>query len=103
MSIEEKRKISKILDRLGYERKLLFSRDGRGRTTLFYAAERGQLEKVKEIIFSLAGTGISPARLALITMKDKAGLTAADLAAENGNHEIEQLLRSEQGRMEFFE
>lgn len=103
MSDKEKRRYSKILERLDYERKLFFSRDGRGRTLLFYAAEKGDLEKVKKIIFGLAGTGTSPARLALITMRDKSGLTAADLAAENGNQEIEQLLRSEQGRMEFFE
>lgn len=103
MSTEEERKYSKILERMDYEKRLLFSQDGRGRTLLFYAAERGQMEKVREIIFSLAGTGVSPARLALITMKDKSGHTAADLAAQNGNHEIEQLLRGEQGRMEYFE
>jgi hypothetical protein len=46
---------------------------------------------------------MSPPRLALITQEDVLGLTAADLAEQNGHEEIAQLLRSEQGRMEFFE
>lgn len=79
-----------------------FEKDARGRTVLFNAAERGDLAEVKSIIFSHAGTGLSPARLALITIKDNAGLTAADVAEQNGHEEIAQLLRSEEGRMEYF-
>ncbi|HSG24650.1 MAG TPA: ankyrin repeat domain-containing protein [Anaerolineales bacterium] len=80
-----------------------FKTDTRGRTTLFYAAEIGDLEAVKAIIYKLAGTGMSPQRLALINRKDKKGLTAIDIAEEAGNSEIAALLRSEKGRMEFFE
>jgi 2'-5' RNA ligase len=74
-----------------------------GRTELFYAAERGDLEQVRRIIFSLTGTGMSPQRLSLISKKDASGLTAADVAEQAGHDEIASLLRSEQGRMEFFE
>ena len=79
-----------------------FKTDKRGRTMLFYAAEFGDFETVKAIIYKLAGTGISPQRLALINRKDLEGLTAIDLAEEAGNSEIADLLRSEKGRMEFF-
>ena len=84
-------------------RKRLQKQDVRGRTPLFYAAEKGLLEEVKEIIFSFRGTGLSPTRLSLITIKDHSGLTAADVAEQKGHKEIERLLRSEQGRMEWFE
>ena len=80
-----------------------FKTDKRGRSTLFYAAEIGDLETVKAIIYKLAGTGMSPQRLALINRKDMKGLTAIDIAEEAGNSEIAALLRSEKGRMEFFE
>ena len=79
-----------------------FKTDSRGRTTLFYAAEIGDLETVKTIIYKLAGTGMSPQRLALINQKNIEGLTAIDLAEEAGNSEIASLLQSEKGRMEFF-
>ena len=46
---------------------------------------------------------MSPQRLALISKKDASGLTAADVAEQAGHDEIASLLRSEQGRMEFFE
>ena len=55
------------------------------------------------MIFSLRGTGLSLPRLKLITTKDHSGLTAADVAEENGHEEIARLLRVEQGRMEYFE
>ena len=74
-----------------------------GRTPLFYAAEKGHEEEVREIIFSFRGTGLGPPRLALIATKDVTGLTAADVAEQNGHQEIARLLRSEQGRMEFYE
>lgn len=84
-------------------RELLFEQDAHGRTPLFYAAEKGLEEEVREMIFRLRGTGLSLPRLKLITTKDHSGLTAADVAEENGHEEIARLLRVEQGRMEFFE
>lgn len=55
------------------------------------------------MIFSLSGTGLSLQRLSLLVIKDLNGLTAADAAEQAGYEEIAGLLRSEQGRMEFFE
>ena len=81
----------------------LFERDSVGRTALFYAAERGDLEEVRRMIFSLVGTGVCCQRLSLIAKKDSTGLTAGDVAEENGHKEIADLLRGEQMRMEFFE
>ena len=81
----------------------LFAQDSVGRTTLFYAAARGDLEQVRRIIFSLAGTGLWPQRLSLIEIKDSSGLTAIDVAEQAGHKEIAELLRGEQMRMEFFE
>ena len=80
-----------------------FKTDKRGRTTLFYAAEIGDIETVKAIIYKLAGTGVSCQRLALINRRDLEGLTAIDVAEKAGNSEIADLLRSEKMRMEFFE
>ena len=80
-----------------------FARDKIGRTTLFYAAERGDIEEVRRIIFSLAGTGVCCQRLSLIGIRDSSGLTASDVAEQSGHKEIAELLRGEQGRMEFFE
>ena len=91
------------LDKERQKRLSLWEQDTLGRTSLFYAAEKGLEEKVKEIIFSLRGTGLSLARLKLITMKDHSGLTAADVAEQNGHIEIARLLRVEQGRMEYYE
>ena len=79
-----------------------FARDSAGRTALFYAAEGGDLEEVQRIIFSLAGTGLWPQRLALIEIKDASGLTASDVAEQAGHEEIAGLLRGEQMRMEYF-
>jgi hypothetical protein len=70
---------------------------------LFRAVEEGDLPEVERMIFSLTGTGMCPQRLGLLTIKDHSGLTAADVAERSGHEEIERLLRSEQGRMEFFE
>jgi len=81
----------------------LFEKDGRGRTLLFSAAEMGLEDEVRQMIFSLPGTGLSPARNALISLQDNSGLTAADLAEKNGHQAIASLLRGEQGRMDFFE
>ena len=83
--------------------KNLFVRDEYGRTVLFAAAERGGQEEVTRIIFSLAGTGFAPQRLALIAIEDNDGLTAADVAERGGHRAIANLLRREQARMEFFE
>jgi ankyrin repeat protein len=81
----------------------LFAQDSLGRTSLFYAAERGDLEAVRRIIFSLAGTGVWCQRLALLEIRDSSGLTASDVAEHAGHKEIADLLRGEQMRMEFFE
>jgi hypothetical protein len=81
----------------------LFAQDSSGRTTLFYAAQRGDLDQVRRIIFSLAGTGLWPQRLALIEIVDASGLTAADVAEQAGHKEIADLLRGEQVRMEYYE
>jgi ankyrin repeat protein len=80
-----------------------FKADKRGRTTLFFAVEIGDIEAVKAIIFKLAGTGVSCQRLALINKWDLEGLTAIEVAEKSGNSEIVDLLRSEKMRMEFFE
>ena len=85
------------------EARNLFLRDEHGRTALFAAAEQGRLEEVSRIIFSLAGTGFAPQRLALIAIEDNDGLTAADIAERGGYPAIADLLRDEQSRMEFFE
>ena len=84
-------------------RKRLLEQDDLGRTPLFYAAAKGDFKAVKEMIFSFRGTGLSPTRLKLITIKDRSGVMAADVAEEKGHDEIARLLRVEQGRMEFFE
>ncbi len=83
--------------------KNLFKLDLMGRTTLFYVAGSGDMEAVKQMIYSLSGTGINLQRLSLITIKDINEHTAADMAEQAGHTEIASLLRSEQGRMEFFE
>jgi hypothetical protein len=61
-----------------------FERDVTGRTRLFYAVEKGDIEEVRQIIFSLAGTGLSCQRLALINIEDLEGLTAIDVAKSSG-------------------
>ncbi len=80
-----------------------FERNAAGRTLLFYAVEKGDIEEVRQIIFSLAGTGLSCQRLALIDIKDLEGLTAIDVAKSSGQKEIADLLLGEKMRMEFFE
>ena len=79
-----------------------FKTDDLGRTELFFHAASGNLQAVEKVIFSLAGTGMCPQRLSMISHKDKNGHTAADIADENGHTEISKLLNSEQGRMEYF-
>jgi len=81
----------------------LFEQDSTGRTPLFHAAESGDIEAVRQMIFSLAGTGVSCQRLALIGKRDASGLTASDVAEQSGHQEIADLLRGEQMRMEYFE
>jgi hypothetical protein len=80
-----------------------FAQDSVGRTSLFYAAERGDIEQVQRIIYSLTGTGLSCQRLALIKIRDSSGLTASDVAEQAGHTEIADLLRGEEARMEFCE
>ena len=84
-------------------RKNLMKQDARGRTALHHAAQKGDQAEVEAIIFKFRGTGLSPPRLALITMEDVTGCTAADLAEQHGHDDIAHLLRGEQGRMEYFE
>lgn len=98
-----RREIREMLDSLRERRRRLLEQDDRGRTPLFYAAEKGDEEEVWEILSRFRGTGLGPPRLALITIKDRDGLTAADVAEQNGHDEIARLLHKEQGRMEFFE
>ena len=81
----------------------LFKVDDIGRTTLFYAAAKGDIEEVRKIIFSLAGTGIGCQRLSLISHKDQFGVTAAEVAEKLGHEEIRKLLISELVRMEYYE
>ncbi len=83
--------------------KNLFTLDLMGRTALFYVAGGGDIDAVNRMIYSLSGTGMSPQRLNLISIKDVNGLTAIDMAEQAGHKEIANLLRSEKGRMEFFE
>jgi ankyrin repeat protein len=92
-----------LLNSLAERRKNLLEQDSRGRTPLFDAAEKGDEEEVRRIIFCFRGTGLTPPRLSLISTKDHAGFTAADVAEQHGHAEIARLLRSEQGRMEYFE
>lgn len=80
-----------------------FERDAAGRTRLFCAVEKGDMEEVRQIIFSLAGTGLSCQRLALINIEDLEGLTAIDVAKSSGQKAIADLLLGEKMRMEFFE
>ena len=81
----------------------LFARDSAGRTSLFYAAEMGDLEEAQRIIYSLAGTGLWCQRLGLIQIRDSCGLTASDVAERAGHKEIADLLRREETRMEYYE
>ena len=85
------------------KKKGVFELDLMGRTALFYTAGGGDIDAVNQMIYSLSGTGMSPQRLSLISIKDKDGLTAADMAEQAGHKEIASLLRSEKGRMEFLE
>lgn len=80
----------------------LFEKDNHSRTRLFYAAERGHLAQVKRMCFRMAGTGFSPQRLGFIEKKDLDGKTAADIAEENGYHEVADFLRGEAIRMEYY-
>ena len=81
----------------------LSQQDAHGRTSLSYAAEEGLYQDVWDMIFTLSGTGVLPQRLGLIEVKDHDGLTAADVAEQNGHQAIADLLRGEMWRMECFE
>jgi ankyrin repeat protein len=84
-------------------RSSLFNTDSQGWTTLFHAAEIGDMDAVRAIVVKLAGTGVSCERLALINLKANNGDTAIDVARKAGNEEIHEFLLSEKQRMEFFE
>jgi len=79
-----------------------FKEDDIGRTTLFYAVAQNDSAKVEEIIYSLSGTGLGCQRYALISHKDKMGITAIQLAEKLGHEQIGFLLSKELGRMEFY-
>jgi hypothetical protein len=93
----------RALSMLRERRKRLQAQDDLDRTPLFYAAEQGLTEDVWEILFRFRGTGMGPPRLALITTEDHSGLTAADVAEQNGHQKVAHLLRKEQVRMEYYE
>ena len=81
----------------------IFLTDNNGRTALFYAAERGDEEIVWILLFSLAGTGISNQRGALLNGRDKEGNRAEDWARIKGQEEIRSILSVERQRIEWFE
>lgn len=75
---------------------------------LFEAIRNGDIELVKRLVFSLAGTGIFCQRLGLLEMKASDGYRAEDLAKacsgySKKHEEIYEFLKSERIRMEFFE
>ncbi len=69
-------------------KKHLFDLDSRGRAPLIRAAKKGDIEQVRQIIFSLPGTGLGPARLGLILLKTASGQTAFDVATKYGHKKI---------------
>ena len=80
-----------------------FAHDKQGRTPLFEAVETGDIERVRKIIFRLAGTGVCCQRLSLINTEDANGQTVIDAAKQAGFQDIADLLLSEKMRMEYFE
>ena len=92
-----------LIQKILFKRPNLFEKDKNGKTLLFDAVETGNLKIVEILIFSLMGTGMSLQRLTLLEIKDDKGKTAEDVAKENGFTEIEKLLMTEKGRMEFYE
>jgi hypothetical protein len=91
------------LHRVWERRERLLAQDDLGRTPLFYVAEQGLEKEVWSILSSFRGTGLFPPRLALITITDHAGLTAADVAEQAGHERVADLLRKEEIRMEYYE
>ncbi len=81
----------------------IFLTDKDGRTALFYAAERGDEEIVWILLSSLAGTGMSCNRGALLGVRDNEGKLAEDWARINGQEEIRRILSVERQRIEYFE
>ncbi len=81
----------------------MFTQDASGRTALHHAAARGDLDAAWGIMSTLAGTGIFPPRKSLLEIRDNAGMTAAEVAAERGHAEVAEALNHEWARMELFE
>jgi ankyrin repeat protein len=81
----------------------VFLTDKDGRTALFYAAERGDEEIVWILLSSLAGTGISCQRGALLEIRDNEGNLAENWAERNGHEQIGRVLSKERQRIEFSE
>ena len=82
--------------------KELFDLDNAGRTRLFYAAERGNLDAVEKMIYRFPGTGFAPQRLGFIETKDIEGKRAAEVAEKLGHEAVANALRIEVGRMEYY-
>ena len=81
----------------------IFHTDKDGRTALFYAAKRGNEKIVWILLSSLAGTGMSCQRGALLKVRDNEGKLAEDWAQINGHEEIKKILSIERQRIEYFE
>lgn len=81
----------------------MFAQDREGRTALHHAAERGDLDAAWGMMRTLAGTGVFPPRKSLLEIRDNAGMTAAEVAAEAGHTELAEVLKHEWVRMELFE
>ena len=81
----------------------LFCVDDQGRTALFYAAARGDEKIVWVLLSSLPGTGLCCRRGTLLEVEDLNGLRAEDLARQEGQNAIADLLEKERLRIDFFE
>jgi len=79
-----------------------FKQDDIGRTVLFYAIAKDDIDEVESIIFGLSGTGLGGQRAALIKHQDHMGLNAIDYAVKMERKEIENLLTAQLGRLEYF-
>jgi len=91
--------VKDLLDIDARQRGLIFLTDYDGRTSLFYAAERGN----EEIIWTLLHSLTSIQRGALLNIKDNEGKLAEDWAQINGQEEIKRILSVERQRIECFE
>ncbi len=91
--------VKDLLDIDARQRGVIFLTDYDGRTSLFYAAERGN----EEIIWTLLHSLTSIQRGALLNIKDNDGKLAEDWAQINGQEKIKRILSVERQRIEYFE